>query len=325
MAKNNRISRWRDHDLTVIENYLRRKTDRRTAQREQPVEEPFVGWRGDSFEPIPNTGLVTSTLEDANAIYRSGLRPQGGSSVNLGGFRAGIGTDDGDVYRVSDDDQGLVIINTAKVMTQDPGSFSVWLKGFDGGAGSGNEYETVLMLGEFNDAATPEYEPSMVVRFEKDFAATTAIGDSLRLYPDLTNFPDDYMVIDIDEADWQVEDWKKLTITWSYQTQEWTLTLGDSSGTRVGANIIPHPGWGEFTHVDLFADSNGYNNVYHDCQFLVFAPLSSSDEGATIDVSKFLFFTNTNLEGLTNVITGKKERTPPTMVVDSNGEPYMLT
>lgn len=285
MAKNNRYTRRRYHNLRFIEDHLRRKTDRQRAQRSHPMDEPFYSANADAPTTAPMTGVVTVPLNTHNGIYEAGFRHQGDDGANLGGIRAGVGVDGGDVMRIGQSEAGLRKVHAATNMLNDQGQFTVWVKGYNGGAAGSGDYEYALSVHQWSSDATPVDEETLIIRWENNDGATPT--DYLRLYPNITDYPTTYVEIELDEADWQEEAWHKITGTWSYQDQEWTLFWDDEEGTLVTPatpDTIPWPEWNEFTFMEVFTDLNWANNIYHDVQFLGFSRIESSggvtDHGA---------------------------------------------
>lgn len=281
MARHPRISKWRDHDLTVIDNYLDRKYRRRLPLREQPVPDSIAALAGDAFTPGPNvvTGII---LSDSNSIYRAGLIHQGGDEDNLGIFVDSEGTDGGPAYKVASNSEGLQAWNPGKIMPPDAGAYSIFLKGFNSGVGSGAQFEYVMSVAVLNDDATPAYEERLVIRWEKDLSATVDY-DSLRLYPDLANHPDVYCEIELDESEWQAEVWRLLIATWDYSKQQWSLKFGARQGTMTTGNpTIQHPNWQEFDKINFFTNYIGGYNLYHYTQWLSLGQKGAGQDFTTI-------------------------------------------
>lgn len=307
MAKNNRITSRRDHSLKYIENHLRRKADRQRPQRTHPLDEPLGPHRGEGFNPTPSTTVVNTPMTSKVNVLQTGWYYQGDNDSNLGAFRVGAGKDGGDVIRIQGDTQGLHKTNTANMFVHDRGHFSVWVKGFNGGVASPTD-EYVMSIHQLNSDATPVDEESLVILWDKS-------EEELRMYPDISNFPDDYVMIDLPEATWQDEDWHEIRASWSYEDQKWDMSWDDTNGSFVSAatpDVIPWPLWDEFTQVEMFTNIDFQNDIFHDAQFLSFS------QSVIHELLKHLFrivtSTNDDLSGLTNDVTGNPETSLSTVV-----------
>ena len=293
MAKNNRITRKRDLNLRYVENHLKRKEDRQTSQRTQPLDEKTTPARAGSFDPTPSTTVVNIPLTSKSNVFQGGWMYQGSNEANLGAFRAGAGKNGEDVLRVSGNSQGLHKTNSANMMVHDRGQFSVWVKGFDGGAGSGTD-EYVMSIHQLSTDTTPVDEESLVIVWDKT-------SEELRLYPDITNYPTTYEYISLPESDWQEETWHQIRATWSYQDQIWTLKWDDTGGVSVTPTTpdsIPWPEWDEGTKIEMFTDLNFENDIYHDCQFLSFGQtiFDQATTGVIQDISCFSSYIEENIK-----------------------------
>jgi hypothetical protein len=294
-------------DLTVIQESIKRKLVRGPADRTVYTEDPFYARRFEKFVPFPNTTVIRVPLSTSDDIYNGGFITSG-STVNIGTFRSGNGVDGGNSYRVEANNQGLFVSNPSKVMPLDYGEFSVYLNGHDAGGSGTHNY--ILSVNE-----------NLVFRWESG-------SQQLRLYPDLTNFPGDYYGIPWTSAQWysSAATWHKYKIQWSYQDQDWKVFIDDSEGSRTGSNQIPFPGWGPQDIVSMFSDNDNENNVYHDCQFAGFGPLSTSGSGGGgFDHTKILVNLNEEYYGLTHSSSGRDLPTPATLVVNNSGELLLLS
>lgn len=284
MAKNKRVTGL-DHPLRYVEEHLKRKHMRALPGRNHPREEPVFPIGGDRFTTTPQTEVITATLTSHNIIYQSGLWHQDDED-NLPAIRADAGVDGGDCLRVIDEKNGLHKDFVATMMPNDLGRMDVWVSGFDGGSGSGEDYEYILSIHDFNEDTTPVDEESLVIRWE-------LASEELRLYPDLTDYPDTYSFIEIPEATWQEEDWHLITATWSYQDQEWIIYWDGVAGeleTPGTPDIVPWPEWDVFTKAEIFTDSNYENYAYHDVQFLTFRPLWTLEGSECAGIDKQVIF-----------------------------------
>lgn len=270
MAKGRKIYQ-RSHPLKYVEAYLRNKKMRQGRQREHPMDEPLYSTREGGFLGAPNTEVITMTLAGHATIYQAGFTHQGGNHANLGtinavGFESG-GPDYGENYRVDADEEGIQRVNTASALPHDRGAFTLWVRSHIEEGDSGNDFDYVLSISKINEDATPAYEESLIIRWEP-------IAEELRLYPDITNFPADYIVVPLPTADWyDITGWHQVRCVWNFQEQEWTLCWDSIEGTRVGANTIAHPVWDEFTWIKVFTDLDDANNIYHDCAFVSFGEI----------------------------------------------------
>lgn len=303
MSKNNRYTRRSDHDLRYIENHLRRKTDRQRPQRSHPLDEAKGANRIGSFEPTPSTAVISVPIVSRDSVMQAGLLYQDGNIGNLT-FRAGAGPNGEDVLRVNGNNQGLQKTNSATLMLHDAGMFSVLMKGFNGGTSSaGDEYVLAVSDNDGNEL--------MVVRWEYDGGATPV--HVLRMYPDLTNHATTYVELELDESNWQDEDWHELGITWSYKDQKWNMWWDETDGTLTYGETVPWPDFEESTRVDIFTDSSGENDIFHDVCFMNFSVALDLKEWAHY-LRKVVTCTNDDLSGLTNDVTGNPISCPSTVV-----------
>lgn len=251
-------------DLTIIQESIKRKNVRGPGSRAVITEDPFYPSGQDKFVPTPNTTVIRVPLSSSTDIYNAGLYPSG-SSVNLGIFQTANGIEDGNSYRVNANNQGLFIRNPMRAMPLDIGEFSVYLNGHDAGGSGTNNY--ILDVGQ-----------NMVFRWESG-------SQELRLYPDLANYPSDYIGLPLTSAQWYSAPltWHKYKIKWSYEDQDWQLFIDDTEGKRTGSSTIPYPGWTALIQVSIFADQNNENNVYHDAQFINFGEFAVSSDGGCGD------------------------------------------
>ena len=229
MARNQRMRSWFP-PIKWIEAFLNRKKQRRVVERKHPLDSVYgMTSTTESSNPIdgfvarPQTPVVSIPLTTHNEIYQMGLLHQGGDETNIGelsGFEEGdgiLGVDGGDCLRVIADMEGLHKWGASTLMMDDDGQFSVWVYGK--GELSGETYEYVLSIHQHTVEATPVDEETLIIRYEPD-------DDRLRLYPDITNFPGTFVNIPLSNAEWFAESWHKITATWSYQNQLWTLKNG---------------------------------------------------------------------------------------------------
>ena len=153
-------------------------------------------------------------------------------------------------------------------MLDDDGQFSVWVYGK--GAASGEDFEYVLSVHQLTVEATPVDEETLVIRWEP----FTGI---LRLYPNIEVFPNTHVTIKLTAAQWQDEGWHKITATWSYQNQFWTLKWDDTEGVLAQPNTVQWPHWDEFTQADVFTDMNFENVIYHYVCHIVFGSITDPE------------------------------------------------
>jgi len=278
-----------------VEAYLNRKNQRRVPVTPHPLEEKFTQGGlmttqpGDNFVIDPQTAVISIPLNSHNSIYQHGFWHQDGDEDNLPTVRGDASVDGGDCLEIIADKEGLHSEEVSTFMPNDNGQLSVWVKG--GGSASEEDYEYVISVHELNDDATPDEEETFVIRWEYDDGATPV--HSLRFYPDLTNFPDTYVEIELSEADWQDAEWHKVLATWSYQNQAWTLKWDDTKGTLVQpepVDIVPWPEWTQNTKCEVFTDCNFENVVYHYVAHLVFGPITDPDALGIVQLQPLIFY-----------------------------------
>lgn len=254
-------------DLTIIQENLKRKFVRGPENRGLITEDGIFPEGADYFKPKPTTGVIRIPLSSSSQIYTAGFCTSG-STANIGTFVAST-LDGGTCYRVDEDDQGIFIRNPASTLPADDGEFSVWLNGRGSGSGT---YNYILSVNE-----------NLVMRWESG-------SQELRLYPDLTNFPSDYVGIPWTSVEWNSGDatWHRYKIKWSYEEQDWRLFIDATEGARTGASQIPHPGWTALMNVSVFSDLQNENNVYHDCAFVSFGERSPAPSGSGVNDHELL-------------------------------------
>jgi len=267
MAKNLIASR-RDHPLKFVERWLKNKSARRMPERMYPLDEPVYPTRPDHFKPEPQTGVVTIPLTGQGAIYQAGFIEQGGDRANLPTVRAGQGIEGGDCLLITADNQGIHHTHASTMLLNDSGSMRVWVRGL--GSAHQADYEYVMSVHHYNDDATPVDVETLIIRWEPD-------EGELRLYPNLSEYPTTFVSISLNETDWQDSgEWHLIEATWSYQTQEWTLSWDTIEGvlnTPATPDIIPWPKWDEATQLEMFTDLDYTNHIGHNVQFLQFGQI----------------------------------------------------
>ena len=281
MAKNKRIP-TRSHPMTWIEANLDRKSMRKGPTHSEPTNieiTPAASTDADgTITPDPQVAVVAIPLSTHAQIYQSGLTYQDGDPDNLpaiSGFEEGdeiTGPNGNYCMVVAADKEGLHKWDISTLMLNDRGQFSVMVRGK--GEVTGEDYEYVLSVhGDFVDPPSPSVDQeSLVIRWEYDDAATPT--SVLRLYPNLAVYAGDYIEIELDEADWYDETWHKITATWSYQDQEWTLKWDDTEGTPTLPNTIAWPDWDEYTEVEIFTDMEFGYPIYHYLAHVLFGPIT---------------------------------------------------
>lgn len=276
MAKNKRLTQ-QDSAIKFLEEQLRRKTIREGPSRIHPKEEKFAVSNfssGHSQSPSPPQ-ITVIPLSTTLTAYQAGLLYQA-SPDDLPTERAAPnGVDGGGCLEIENDGEGFRKVDVTELMPADLGQFSVWVRGSHGDAGSGEDYEYVFCIHEFSGSiATPVITESFVIRWE-------LADETLRFYPDLTNFPTTYVKIALPEADWQEDSvgvWHKIKVTWSYQTQEWSLSWDTTDGiliTPITPDMVPWPNWNA-SKAELFTDSNFEYNIYHQVNHAFFGPLQEA-------------------------------------------------
>lgn len=279
MAKNKRIPS-RSHPQTFIEANIDRKAMRKGPTRSEPdnieaIPASAVDADG-SVTPDPQVAVVAIPLTAHSQIFQSGLTYQDGDINNLpaiSGFEIGdevIGPNGNDCMVVVADYEGLHKVDVSTLMLNDRGQFSVWVRGT--GSISLKDYEYVLSVHQDNDEDVDK--ENLVIRWEYDAGVAPSV---LRLYPNLTVYPDNYIEIELDDAIWQDESWHKITATWNYQDQEWTLKWDDNEGVPTLPNTIAWPLWDEYTLVEIFTDADFTNAVYHYVAHVFFSPITDPE------------------------------------------------